>query len=333
MSNAIVMEQLTKRFGKKIAVDRMDLTLPTGALYGFIGPNGAGKTTTIRMVMSILFPDAGKLSVLGKASAAESKDRIGYLPEERGLYRKMKVAAFLRHIGILKGLGGASLKASVDDWLERVELGDVAKKKCEELSKGMQQKVQFIASVLHEPELIILDEPFSGLDPVSTRLFRTLIEEQHAQGRTIIFSTHVMAHAEELCDRIVMINQGKKVLDGTMDEIRSEHIARSILFNPLDAVAGPEAARGLREIESVEPHESLFEAHVADGVDPQSVLTKLLSAVPSSSIAVRKPTLEDIFVEIVTADKAGEADDESALRAELRGEGQREEEPSSEVTS
>ncbi len=324
MSDAIVMEQLTKRFGAKTAVDAMDLTLPTGALYGFIGPNGAGKTTTIRMVMSILFPDAGRLSVLGKASATESKDRIGYLPEERGVYRKMKVAAFLRHMGTLKGVTGQTLKTRVDDWLERVELASVAKKKCEELSKGMQQKVQFIASVLHEPELIILDEPFSGLDPVSTRLLRSLITEQHAQGRTIIFSTHVMAHAEELCDRIVMINQGRKVLDGTMDEIRAEYTARSILFNPLDEATGLDAARALPEIESVEPRDATFEATVRPDTDPQQVMLKLLTAVPSRTIAVRRPTLEDVFVEIVTTNSGG-VRDESALRAELRGEGQREE--------
>ncbi len=325
MSDAIVMEQVTKRFGKKTAVNGMNLRLPTGALYGFIGPNGAGKTTTIRMVMSILFPDAGRLSVLGKASATESKDRIGYLPEERGVYRKMKVAAFLRYMGKLKGVDPSKLRSTVDDWLERVDLASAASKKCEELSKGMQQKVQFVASVLHEPELIILDEPFSGLDPVSTRLLRSLITEQHDQGRTIIFSTHVMAHAEELCDRIVMINQGQKVLDGTMDEIRAEHTARSLLFSPLDERTGIDAARNLRFIESVEPRDGQYEATVREDASPQDVMADLLAAVPSRSIAVRRPTLEDIFVEIVTSGGSANIADESALRAELRGEGQREE--------
>jgi ABC-2 type transport system ATP-binding protein len=187
------MRGVRKAFGPKVAVEGMDLEVREGSLHGFIGPNGAGKSTTIRMIMSILFPDAGELSVLGRRSAVESKDRIGYLPEERGVYRKMKVGSFLQHIGRLKGLdAGGSLRRSVDDWLERVGLPDVAKKKCEELSKGMQQKVQFISCVLHEPDLIILDEPFSGLDPVNMRLIRDLIREQHEAGRTVIFSTHVM---------------------------------------------------------------------------------------------------------------------------------------------
>jgi ABC-2 type transport system ATP-binding protein len=322
--DAIVMEQVVKRFGTKTAVNGMNLRMPEGALYGFIGPNGAGKTTTIRMVMSILFPDSGRLSVLGKASATESKDRIGYLPEERGVYRKMKVASFLHHMGKLKGLSGPTLNTKVSDWLERVGLGDTAKKKCEELSKGMQQKVQFIAAVLHEPELIILDEPFSGLDPVNMRLLRDLIVEQHDQGRTLIFSTHVMQHAEELCDRIVMINQGNKVLDGTMDEIRQRHTARSILFEPIDVSTAKAAAMAVPGVLSVDPWEGKLEAQLHEDADPLVLMPMLLGAVPSRSIAVRRPTLEDIFVEVVLGDQTLSSDDESALRAELRGESQRE---------
>ncbi|MEL6741471.1 MAG: ATP-binding cassette domain-containing protein, partial [Planctomycetota bacterium] len=213
MSNAIRMNGVRKTFGPKVAVEGIDLSVPEGSLHGFIGPNGAGKTTTIRMIMAILFPDRGDLEVLGRKSAVESKDRIGYLPEERGVYKKMKVAPFLEHMGRLKGLdAGPSLRKATRDWLDRVGLPDVAQKKCEELSKGMQQKVQFIASVLHEPDLLILDEPFSGLDPVNMRLLRDLIREQHEGGRTVIFSTHVMVQAEQLCDHIVMIHNGKKVL-------------------------------------------------------------------------------------------------------------------------
>lgn len=323
MPDAIVMEEITKRFGPKTAVDTLNLRLPEGALYGFIGPNGAGKTTTIRMVMSILFPDAGRLSVLGKPSASLSKDRIGYLPEERGVYRKMKVASFLHHMGRLKGIEGPSLKSKISDWLERVGLGDTAKKKCEELSKGMQQKVQFIAAVLHEPELIILDEPFSGLDPVNMRLLRELIVEQHRQGRTLIFSTHVMPHAEELCDRIVMINQGRKMLDGTMDEIRSRYTPRSILFEPLEGV-DPGRALRVPGVVAVEPWEGRMEAQLAEGIHAEAIMPAVLEAVPSRAIQVRQATLEDIFIDIVLGSGSGRPDEETALRAELRGEGERE---------
>ncbi|MBL8745505.1 MAG: ATP-binding cassette domain-containing protein, partial [Phycisphaerae bacterium] len=202
MQDAIIIEGVTKRFRDKTAVDRLDLAVPAGSLCGFLGPNGAGKTTTIRMIMSIFFPDEGNIRVLGKASAVESKDRIGYLPEERGVYRKARVAEFLTYIARLKGVSGAGLQRKIDDWLERVALPGVQKKRCEELSKGMQQKVQFLAAVINDPELVILDEPFSGLDPVNARLMRHLIEEMHRAGKTIIFSTHVLHSAEQLCSRI-----------------------------------------------------------------------------------------------------------------------------------
>jgi len=179
LSDAIVVRAVTKAFGEKVAVRDLDLTIGTGSLCGFIGPNGAGKTTTIRMLMSILLPDKGEISILGCPSALDAKDRIGYLPEERGMYKKMRVGGFLMHIGRLKGVPDDVVKGRVKRWLEAVELGDVADKKCEELSKGMQQKIQFITCVLHEPDLLILDEPFSGLDPVNMRLLRDLILGEH----------------------------------------------------------------------------------------------------------------------------------------------------------
>ena len=234
MIDAIVLENVTKTFGSTVAVSALDLSVPVGGLYGFIGPNGAGKTSTIRLVMSILFPDHGRVSVLGQTSALEAKDRIGYLPEERGLYRKMKVGAFLVYMGRLKGVDETVLLDRVRQWLEKVELADVEKKRCEELSKGMQQKVQFVAAVLHEPDLLILDEPFSGLDPVNMRLLRELVLEQHARGATILFSTHVMPQAEQICEHIVMIHQGEKVLDESLDAVRSRFDPRTVLLEPLD---------------------------------------------------------------------------------------------------
>ncbi|MDQ7013057.1 MAG: ATP-binding cassette domain-containing protein [Planctomycetota bacterium] len=318
MPDAIIMDGITKTFGEKVAVRDMHMAVPEGALYGFIGPNGAGKTTTIRMIMSILFPDAGRLSVLGKASAVESKDRIGYLPEERGVYKKMKVGAFLNFIGKLKGAGGPGLDKKVRGWLDRVDLGDCYKKRCDELSKGMQQKVQFIAAVLHEPDLLIFDEPFSGLDPVNMRLLRDLFLEQHEAGRTVIFSTHVMHQAEQLCDHLIMINKGDKVLDASLDEIRAQYDPRTILFAPLEP-SGAEAVGSVPGVESVTPMDGAFEVSLQDGVAPPEIMRQILQLTPVSKIELRRPTLEDVFIEIVTRDATQEAD-EASLRAELREE-------------
>jgi ABC-2 type transport system ATP-binding protein len=309
------MNNVRKTFGKKVAVEGMDLTIPSGSIYGFIGPNGAGKTTTIRMIMSILFPDHGELSVLGKKSAVESKDRIGYLPEERGIYKKMKVGAFLMHMGRLKGMDAAGLKPRVMDWLERVELGDVAKKKCEELSKGMQQKVQFIASVLHDPDLIILDEPFSGLDPVNMRLLRELINEQHTNGKTVLFSTHVMFQAEQICDHIVMIHQGEKVLDDTLGDIRSRFDPRAIHVDPVAGIADQPKIESVSGVAHVTPVEGSLEVVLEEGVEPQDAMKAMLNATPLNRVEIKRPTLEDVFIEIMTGGKRGE--DAAQLRAEL----------------
>ena len=213
MPDAILLKSVNKTFGTTKAVTGLDLAIPRGALYGFIGPNGAGKTTTIRMIMAILFPDSGELTVLGHRSALEAKSRIGYLPEERGVYRKMRVGPFLTFMARLKGVPEADIQGRVTRGLARVGLADTERKRCEELSKGTQQKIQFIATIIHEPDLLILDEPFSGLDPVSSRVLREMVLEEHARGATILFSTHVMPHAEELCNHVVMINKGQKVLD------------------------------------------------------------------------------------------------------------------------
>ena len=321
MDSAIRMRGVRKAFGPKVAVEGMDLDVPAGSLHGFIGPNGAGKSTTIRMIMSILFPDAGELSVLGRRSAVESKDRIGYLPEERGVYKKMKVASFLTHMGRLKGIdAGPALKKSVHDWLDKVGLPDVAKKKCEELSKGMQQKVQFVSCVLHEPDLIILDEPFSGLDPVNMRLLRDLIQEQHDGGRTVIFSTHVMAQAEQLCDHIVMIHNGQKVLDDPLQTIRSRHKPTGVWFEPFDPAsedAAVDAVRGLPGIAEVRRVDGKLEAVIGDGLRPGDAVARVASAAPMASVDLHRPGLEDIFIQIVTDGRAS-SDDREQLRAALR---------------
>ena len=315
MSQAVSMQGVRKTFGPKVAVEGIDLSIPEGALYGFIGPNGAGKTTTIRMIMSILFPDRGELSVLGKKSAVDSKDRIGYLPEERGIYKKMKVGAFLMHMGRLKGLDRAGLRPRVMEWLDRVELADVHKKKCEELSKGMQQKVQFIASILHDPDLLILDEPFSGLDPVNMRLLRSLIDEEHAKGKTVIFSTHVMHQAEQNCDHIVMIHQGHKVLDDTLEDIRKRFDPRALHVDPIGGTERSHDVAIVPGVAHVSPIDGSLEVVLDEGVDPQQAMKALLDAMPMNRVEIKRPTLEDVFIEIVTGGKRGA--DAEQLRAEL----------------
>ena len=317
MSDAIVVHDVTKAFGKTVAVRDLDFTVATGSLCGFIGPNGAGKTTTIRMIMSILLPDTGEISVLGCASALDAKDRIGYLPEERGMYKKMKVASFLRHVGRLKGLAGTVVNPRVERWLDAVELGDVAHKKCEELSKGMLQKIQFIACVLHEPDLLILDEPFSGLDPVNMRLLRTLILQERERGTTIIFSTHVMAQAEALCDRIVMVDHGRKVLDESVSGIRAKFDPRVVNLEPLDPDADVAALSRLSGIRAVEREDGAWKLFLTDGSDPASVIRDIVSEMPPVRIELHRPSLEDIFVQIVTDSATGDGGEVATLRASV----------------
>jgi ABC-2 type transport system ATP-binding protein len=313
---AIALRGLTKTFGKTTAVRDLDLNVPAGALYGVIGPNGAGKTTIIRMILSILMPDRGKLEVLGHASALEAKDRIGYLPEERGLYKKMRVGAFLSYMAQLKGDDGADLPRRVHQWLERVGLADVEKKRCDELSKGMQQKVQFVAALIHRPDLIILDEPFSGLDPVNQRLVRELVLDEHRRGATVLFSTHVMVHAEQLCDHVVMIHRGAKVLDDGIANIKARFDPRSLLFEPLDAGADVRVLASLPGVSELRRDGGSWELVLSPQADRSAVIRAVSSTLTPSRLELRRPTLEDVFVNIVTAD----ADDSeaAALRAAVR---------------
>ncbi len=282
-----------------MAVDNLDLEVPKGALYGFIGPNGAGKTTTLRMIMSILFPDRGELAVLGRPAAIEAKDRIGYLPEERGVYRKMKVGAFLIYMARLKGQDDFS-STQVAAWLERLGLGGVEDRKCEELSKGMLQKVQFIAAILHQPDLLILDEPFSGLDPVNMRLLRDVILAEHRRGATILFSTHVMVQAEEICDHIVMLNRGRKVLDESLSSIRRRHDPRALAFEPFEREADVRALQGVDGVSSVTRDGSTYRIDMREGADPVGVMRSVAQTIPPARLELHRPSLEDIFIGLVT---------------------------------
>lgn len=303
MPDALVLTDITKRFGEFTAVDAFNLRVPTGEVLGFLGPNGAGKTTTIRMIMSILYPDSGEIVVLGRPAASEIKDRIGYLPEERGLYRKMSVEHTMRYFGKLKGLYGTKLRRRIDESLERVALQDWKKKRVEALSKGMQQKLQFITTLLNEPELIILDEPFSGLDPINVDLLEGLIADLRKEGKTVIFSTHQMEQAERLCDRIVLINRGRKLIDGSLSEIRGRFHTRILLFEgegdfdrlaSLDGVVKADITAGQARLE------------LRDAVDPYELLRHAIDMVRLTHFEVQRLSLQDIFVKLVGEDVQAE---------------------------
>jgi ABC-2 type transport system ATP-binding protein len=317
MDAAIFLHDVTKRFGQTTAVQHLDLVVPRGALYGVIGPNGAGKTTSIRMIMSILFPDSGELSVLGHRSSLDAKDRIGYLPEERGLYRKMRVGAFLTYIGRLKGVADNDLAVRVPRALEGVGLGGTARKRCEEFSKGMQQKVQFLAAIIHAPDLLILDEPFSGLDPVSTRQLRDLILAEHRRGATILFSTHVMTHAEELCDHVVMIHRGQKVLDEPVGAIRRQFDPRAVRFEPIEYGVDVSPLRTLPDVEGIERVDGGYDILLREGSNPAVAIQRIVAMIPPARIELARPRLEDVFIRIVGGGDAS-LETASKLRADLR---------------
>jgi ABC-2 type transport system ATP-binding protein len=302
---SIELRHVNKSFGATRAVRDLDLVVPRGSLCGFLGPNGAGKTTTLRMIMSIIYPDSGSVDVLG-GNALRSKDRIGYLPEERGLYRKMRVGEFLLFMARLKGVRKPDLAGFVNEWLERLELPGVYRKKCEELSKGMQQKVQFLAAILHDPELLILDEPFSGLDPVNTELLNRLIRDLNEQGKTIIFSTHILHQAEQICDRIFLINKGVKLLDAGLDEIRRRFDPRTIVAEPLDGQADLDGLRGVREVRRL-PDTDRLEFELEDGTNPQKIMKDALASHPMRSIELRRLSLDEVFVRLVRDDEGADA--------------------------
>jgi ABC-2 type transport system ATP-binding protein len=318
MEPAISLTRLRKTFGTTVAVEAMDLVVPRGALYGVIGPNGAGKTTCIRMIMSILFQDSGDLSILGHRSALEAKDRIGYLPEERGVYRKMKVGAFLIYMARLKGVAAADAEARVPKMLEEIGLPGVADKRCEDLSKGMLQRVQFVGAIIHQPDLLILDEPFSGQDPVSVRMLRDRILQEHRRGATVLLSTHVMANAEEMCQHVVMIHQGRKVLDEPMAGLRRQFDPRTIHFEPLDAAADCSPLRTIPGVEAVEGVDGTYRITLRPGTDPSGIMGRFAAAVPPARIELARLRLEDVFIRMVAGGDQGDR----ALRASLQAQGE-----------
>jgi ABC-2 type transport system ATP-binding protein len=284
---------VTKTFSGHTAVADLSLDVPSGSIYGFIGPNGSGKTTTLRMVMHILHPDCGEITVLGQNTFDSANDRVGYLPEERGLYKQMKVRELLRFYAELKGSRGSG--PAIDDWLQRFDLAAWADKKIATLSKGMSQKVQFIATVIAQPELVLLDEPFSGLDPVNSEVLREAVLGLKRAGTTVIFSTHDMAVAEKMCDYLFMIYRGKKVLDGTLEAIQEEYGSDTVRVQ-LEGVGGD--WQSLPGVTAVRDLGRWQELRLERGADSQSLLAELMRRGRVLHFEVTRPSLHDIFVRI-----------------------------------
>jgi ABC-2 type transport system ATP-binding protein len=308
MTDAVVrVEHVTKRFAGHVAVRDLSLSVPKGIIFGLLGPNGAGKSTTIRMIMDIIEPDEGRVTLFGgTAKGRDLSGRVGFLPEERGLYKKMKVVDHLVFLGEIKGMPGREARRKAGEWLDRLGLRDWTSHKVEDLSKGMQQKVQFAGTLIHEPELVILDEPFSGLDPVNSQVMKDVVVDLARQGRTVLFSTHIMEQAEKMCDRIVIISRGKKVVDGSLAEVKREgglrHVA--VAFHRDAARAAP-VFEDRSLVAKVDDYGASAEVELAAAADPDRLLESLVrSGAGLSKFEVVEPSLQSIFIAKVGRDAA-----------------------------
>lgn len=294
----VSIDHITKSFGEFTAVSDLSLAVYPGRVYGLLGPNGAGKTTTIRMIVNITAPDSGHIEVFGQQVTPELQNRIGYLPEERGLYKKMKVGDQLKFFAALKNVAAKEADQRVDRWLTRLKLTEWKNKKSSELSKGMQQKAQFIAAIIHEPDLVMLDEPFSGLDPVNVDVLKEIILELKAAGKTIIFSTHQMEVAEKICDDICLINRSRKVLEGSIREVKRGFSRNAVA---LRLVGGESVLADGALISKVQRHSDGIEVLLAEGATPQALLKELIAAGATiERFEMIEPSLHDIFIEKVT---------------------------------
>jgi len=307
MSDPVVVDRVTKRFAGHTAVDSLSLSVPSGVIYGLLGPNGAGKTTTIRMIMDIYEPDEGAVRLFNDVAGGRTHSaRIGYLPEERGLYPKMRVVDVLTFLAETKGVARRAARAKALEWLDRLGLADWRLRKVSDLSKGMQQKVQFISAVLHDPELVVLDEPFSALDPVNRQVLLETVIEYRRRGKTVLFSTHIMEHAEQLCDRLCIIARGKKLIDGTLADIKRTRGGKHIVI-AFDGSQG--AAQQIfgdrRLVAKIHDFGQQAELELADGADAQEILRALVSSgARLSHFELASPSLHKIFVDLVGPDAA-----------------------------
>jgi ABC-2 type transport system ATP-binding protein len=296
MEEAVTLQELVKAFGEHRAVDGLSMQVPLGRVFGLIGPNGAGKTTTIRMIMDIIRPDSGEVRILGSAAANGAKQHIGYLPEERGLYKKMKVRELLVFLAEVRGVSAAEAGRRAQQWCERLQIAEWLPKKVEELSKGMQQKIQFIAALLHEPELILMDEPFAGLDPVNTSLLKDVMVELKQQGRTILFSTHRMDQVEKLCDAICLVNHGRPVLEGNLREIKARYGKNQVHI----AYEGDGDFLGQSPlVASANDYGNYVEVQLKPGADAQELLRQAAARARVTRFELAEPSLEQIFIDVV----------------------------------
>jgi ABC-2 type transport system ATP-binding protein len=307
MPEPVIVDRVTKRFAGHTAVDALSLSVPSGVIYGLLGPNGAGKTTTIRMIMDIYEPDDGSIRLFNDVAGGRTHSaRIGYLPEERGLYPKMRVLDVLIFLAEIKGVTRRAARAAALQWLERLGLGDWGMRRVSDLSKGMQQKVQFISAVLHDPELVVLDEPFSALDPVNRQVLLDTVIEYRRQGKTVLFSTHIMEHAEQLCDRLCIIARGKKLIDGSLADVKRTHGGKHVVI-AFDGNQG--AAQQIfgdrRLVSKVEDFGQQAELELAPGADAQEILQALVSSgARLSHFELASPSLHKIFVDLVGPEAA-----------------------------
>ncbi|MDP2895949.1 MAG: ATP-binding cassette domain-containing protein [bacterium] len=297
MEPIVCVKAVTKRFGDVSAVRELSLDVAPGTIYGLLGPNGAGKTTTLRMILGIFLPDEGTISVFNGQGIEDAKSRIGYLPEERGLYRKMKVGDVLRFFCEIKGVDKITSARRVDYWLDKVGLWDWKEKKVEELSRGMQQKVQFIATVIHEPDLLVLDEPFSGMDPVNTAQMKDIVVEQKNAGRTIILSTHIMEQAEKLCDEICLINKGRAVVKGPLSQLKRSYGTDSVHVQYSGDGSFIKQMPGVR---SVDDYGNYIELKLSRDADASALLREICTKVAVTRFEVVEPSLNRIFIEKVS---------------------------------
>ena len=300
-TDAIRVENIVKRYGDFTAVDGISFVVPKGQIFGLLGPNGAGKTSSIRMIMNITVPDSGRIEILGRPSTEGASKMVGYLPEERGLYRKMKIFDHVVFLGEIRGLDVKTAKAKAGEWIERVGLSDWSQKKVEELSKGMQQKIQFVGCVIHEPQILILDEPFSGLDPVNARVLKDLLLDYRSSGRTVIMSTHIMEHAEKLCDEIALVNRAKVVLSGTIGEVKRRFSGNKLILKGAGDVA---ALRALPGVTSIEESDGTIQIALDEGLKSSEFLRLAAPKFDIQSANPHEASLDEIFVAVVGADAA-----------------------------
>jgi ABC-2 type transport system ATP-binding protein len=295
MPSIVALDRISKAYENKIAVQDLSLQIEAGTMFGLLGPNGSGKTSTIRMMIGITMPDSGSVSMFGKPYARESLRRVGYLPEERGLYKKMKVMEQLIFMGQLRGLDPALASRRAHEWCERLQILDAAQKKTEELSKGMQQKIQFIATLMHDPELVVMDEPFSGLDPVNTSLLQDILIELKKSGKAILFSTHRMDQVEKLCDSICLIHRGRAVLSGGMREVKSRYERDRVIIN----FEGDDSFLRHPSIKDFKNYSGHAEIQLNPHSDAQDLLRVAIAGASILRFELMEPSLEEIFIRTV----------------------------------